>query len=276
MHYLRMMRNCCLQKNFQILLKCLNNKMSFLMNSLFTIIFVSFTADCKELLCYSCNSQFGSCDGNGCSTTSNSFCVYQQIISANGNIVRTIRSCLDMNVVTVGQIHTGQIGQCIETIDPNTNMKYRTYLCNSHNYCNVDCDSQRSTFTVNPVTPTRRDVLECFKCNNFGTDCYSNTCMTNHGGYCFFQMLNVSMNNVRTLHYNKQCIDIPFAKTPDGNSVTEINKCVISTDMLGNHFYTLICNEANLCNANCNWIPAVSTAPVVPVVSMTSTEKEQR
>ncbi|VDN90496.1 unnamed protein product, partial [Brugia pahangi] len=204
--------------------------MSFLMNSLFTIIFVSFTADCKELLCYSCNSQFGSCDGNGCSTTSNSFCVYQQIISANGNIVRTIRSCLDMNVVTVGQIHTGQIGQCIETIDPNTNMKYRTYLCNSHNYCNVDCDSQRSTFTVNPVT----------------------------------QMLNVSMNNVRTLHYNKQCIDIPFAKTPDGNSVTEINKCVISTDMLGNHFYTLICNEANLCNANCNWIPAVSTAPVVP------------
>ncbi|EFO15419.1 hypothetical protein LOAG_13091 [Loa loa] len=72
------------------------------------------------------------------------------------------------------------------------------------------------------------------------------------------------MNGVRNLHYSKQCIDVPFARTPDGNSVTEINKCVISTDIYGNQFYTLICNEAKLCNANCNWIPSVSPVPVVP------------
>ncbi|KAL4002796.1 hypothetical protein ACH3XW_4940 [Acanthocheilonema viteae] len=81
------------------------------------------------------------------------------------------------------------------------------------------------------------------------------------------ELLNISENGVRSLHYSKQCTEIPFAKTPDGYSITEINKCIVSIDLHGNHFYTLICNEANFCNANCNWLPSVSPIPVVPHTS---------
>lgn len=40
------------------------------------------------------------------------------------------------------------------------------------------------------------------------------------------------MNGKRSLHYSKQCIEVPFVKTPDGNSVTEINKCVTRLNFL--------------------------------------------
>ncbi|VDK64614.1 unnamed protein product, partial [Onchocerca ochengi] len=229
---------------------------------------ISNLPDCKELLCYSCNSQFGPCDGNGCSI-SNGFCVYQQITNANGNILSTVRSCLDGDRVPAGPLHVIQAGQCTETVDPNTGIRYRTYLCNNYNYCNADCHPQLPTVTNDPISPTRASSLECFNCNNFGTDCYGNICTINNGGYCFFQFSNVSVNGISSLHYNKQCIEVPFAKTPNGNSITEINKCVVSTDMLGNHFYTLICNEANLCNANCNLVPADTPIPV-PVVPRSS------
>uniref|UniRef100_A0A915Q7H4 Uncharacterized protein n=1 Tax=Setaria digitata TaxID=48799 RepID=A0A915Q7H4_9BILA len=167
-----------------------------------------------------------SCDGNRCSTTANGFCAYQQITDANGNTVSTIRSCLNTNVVVAGPFYITQPGQCIETVDPSTDMTYRTYLCNSHNYCNADCHEDLSSTVT--------------------------------------EMLNVSIRGLRSIHYSMQCINIPVAKTPDGNSITEINKCIASTDILGNHFYTLICNETNLCNAKCNLAPTILPIPVVP------------
>ncbi|KHN88689.1 hypothetical protein Tcan_09374 [Toxocara canis] len=219
---------------------------------------IGFLNAARALQCFSCHGQNGVCDGTYCVAVPSGYCVFQQQLDAYGKVLHVVEACLTQNSIRAGDALVTRVGQCVTNEDSKTGMRYRTYLCNNTDFCNLDCFDSAAPITTT-IAPSPRS-LKCYSCEQASENCFDEQCSALPNGYCLFQSQQLLINGIIQYHSIKRCIPAPYALTPSGNVITATNQCIQSIDASGSRYFTLLCNTTDLCNDHC--IPTITSTTI--------------